>query len=133
MPKKKPAKPSIFERQGKVDRDDEISEELEGFREHEEHDGTPDDFEAKLHSGEAETDVYTEEGREELIEDDEVSEWEEGFSRGEDEPELAHCAACGRVLSQDSSRLVEREINHITYVFCSKQCANKGLVHAKKR
>ncbi len=130
MPKKKE---SIFEKPKKAVEDEEIAEEPEGFKEHEEHDETVDELEHKMHIGGKEIDVYTEEGREELLEEDEVGTWEEGFSRGEDEPELAHCAQCGKVLSQDQSRLAEREIDHTPYVFCSTVCANSGINHAKKK
>ncbi len=126
MPKKKE---SIFE---KPKQDEEIVEEPEGFKEHEEHDETPDELEHKMHVGGKEVDVYTEEGREELLEEDEVDTWEEGFARGEDNPELAHCAQCGKVLGQ-SQKLVEREIGHTTFLFCSDACAQQGVNHAKKK
>ena len=129
MPKKKP---TIFDKPKEEDAE-EISEEPMGFREHEEHEETPEEFEAKMHIGGAEVDMYTEEGREELMEDDEIADWEEGFAEGEDEPEKAHCAGCGKVLGQDKSRIVEREISHITYFFCSDRCAKAGIQHAKKK
>lgn len=131
MPKKK--KESIFERPKRSEDEEEIVEEPEGFKEHEEHDETSDERETKMHVGGAEVDMYTEEGREELMEDDEITEWEEGFAEGEDEPERAHCAQCGKVLSQNSSKLLEREMNHTTYLFCSTNCLNKGVKHAKKK
>jgi hypothetical protein len=132
MPKKKA--PTIFEKPKRAPEEEEITEEPEQFRdEKEEHAEPADDFATKMRVGGAEVDVYTEEGREELMEDDEVGMWEEGFSRGEDEPELAHCAGCGKVLSQEESKLIEREIDHTTYLFCSTACANNGLKHAKKK
>ncbi len=128
MPKKQ--KESIFEKP-KQD-DEEMVPEPEGFREHEEHAETPDELEHKMSIGGAEVDVYTAEGREELQEDDETADWEEGFARGEDDPELAHCAHCGKVLGQDASKLVEREIGHVVHVFCSAACAENGVKHGKK-
>ncbi|MEM2916323.1 MAG: hypothetical protein QXT19_03130 [Candidatus Woesearchaeota archaeon] len=130
MPKKKAV--TIFDKPKEEDAE-EISEEPEGFRELEEHPENPEEFRQKMDVGGAEIDVYTEEGREELMEDDEVAEWEEGFAEGEREPEKAHCAGCGKVLSQDESKIVEREIDHIIYNFCSDKCAKAGLQHAKKK
>ncbi len=129
---KKP-KPSIFEKPKRAAEEEKIEEQPEGFREHEEHPETPDEFKTKMRVGGAEIDVYTEEGREELVEEDEVAGWEEGFARGEDAPEIAHCAHCGKVLGQDESKLIEREIDHTTYLFCSTVCATNGLKHAKKK
>jgi hypothetical protein len=130
MPKKKAG--TIFDKPKEEDAE-EVSGEPGGFKELDEHDETPEEVKHKMHAGGAEVDVYTEEGREELMEDDEVSEWEEGFAEGETDPEKAHCAACGKVLSQDESKVVEREINHIIYNFCCDKCAAAGVQHAKKR
>ncbi|MGH9425389.1 MAG: hypothetical protein ACRD2L_03665 [Terriglobia bacterium] len=127
-----PEKENIFEKPKKAAEDDEIVEEPEGFKEGDEHDETPEEVEHKMHVGGKEVDVYTEEGREELLEEDEVSVVEEGFSRGEDEPEVAHCAGCGKVLSQ-SQKNIEREISHKIFLFCSDACVSKGAQHAKKR
>jgi len=131
MAKKK--KESIFEKPGKQEKDEQTDEVPMGFKEHEEHDETPDELESKMRVGGKEVDVYTTEGREELMEEDEVAGWEEGFAEGEDNPELAHCAHCGNVLSQDEEKVIEREIDHTTYLFCSAACATKGVKHAKKK
>lgn len=125
-------KPSIFDKPKEEDAG-EFSEEKEGFKEPGEHSGTKEDYQEKIDEGGADADVYTEEGREELMEDDEVADWEEGFSEGETEPEKAHCAACGKVLGQDESKIVEREINHKIWNFCCDKCASAGIQHAKKR
>jgi len=42
-------------------------------------------FEKKLAKHEVDEDVYSEEGREELLEDDEITVVEEGFMKGEEE------------------------------------------------
>jgi hypothetical protein len=126
MPKEQ--KPTIFEKQ-----DEEIDEVPEGFREGDDHDATSEEVELKMHVGGAEVDVYTEEGREELAEDDEVADWEEGFASGENDPEQAHCAACGKVLSQDKDEVVEREIRHERKLFCSDKCAQTGIQHGQKK
>jgi len=77
--------------------------------------------------GEKESDVYTAKGREELVEDGEISASEEGFMEGaEGKGELANCAHCGKVLSQDKSEIVEREIDDEIFLFCCDECAEKG-------
>lgn len=128
MPKKKE---SVFD-QRKSD-DEEISDEPKGFREKDEHDETHEEVEIKMHVGGKEVDMYTEEGREELMEDDEISVSEEGFAEGEEEPEKAHCAGCGKVLSQNKDTIIEKEFDNITLLFCSEKCASAGRQHAKKR
>ena len=45
---------------------------------------TKEEFEEKLAEGKVEEDVYTEEGRDELVENDEISADEEGFMEGEE-------------------------------------------------
>jgi hypothetical protein len=83
MPKKavkksKHAKPKS--NKGLVD-----DEPIEKVASHEEQDGedlTKEDYEDKIVKKEADEDVYTEEGRAELEEDDEIEPWEEGFSKG---------------------------------------------------
>jgi hypothetical protein len=127
-------KPSIFEKPKEEPGEDEVSESPEQFLdESEEHTESPEDVELKMRVGDKPVNVYTEEGREELLEEDEIGTWEEGFARGEDEPELAHCAACGKVLSQDESKLVEKEIGHVIRLFCSDKCAQAGVQHGKKQ
>lgn len=49
---------------------------------HEEYDLTKEEYEDKIEKKEADEDVYTEEGREELLDDDEIEDWEQGFSKG---------------------------------------------------
>ncbi len=48
----------------------------------EDYDLTKEEYEDKVEKKEAEPDVYTDEGREELIDDDEIDDAEEGFSKG---------------------------------------------------
>jgi len=115
------------------DEKEELVGEEHGFREGGEHEEAPEEVEHKMHVGGAEVDVYSEEGRVELMEDDEVAEWEEGFAKGEENSELAHCAACGKVLSQDESKVIEREIQNETHLFCSDKCASAGVQHGKKK
>ncbi len=106
-----------------------VSPEKEEFLESEEHAESSDDVETKMHIGEKDADVYTEEGREELLEDDQVSPREEAFSEGAtDRGGQGKCAACGKVLSQNQEEIIEREIDHKPVFFCSNECASKGKV-----
>lgn len=133
MPKK-PKKGSIYERPGKQDKDEKVNDESreQFLDESEEHIERPEEVKKKMHVGEKEVNVYTSEGREELIEEGEIAGWEEGFSEGEASSE-AHCGACGSALGQKADNVVEREINHVRYLFCCKECAAKGVDHAKKK
>ncbi|MBI2663159.1 hypothetical protein HYX15_01360 [Candidatus Woesearchaeota archaeon] len=70
---------------------------------------------------EEETDVYSEEGREESIEDDEIDEVEEGFMQGYDSGDrLAKCSLCHKPLTDD---FVEEELNDEIYRFCNEEHA----------
>lgn len=116
---------SIFE--GDLEKED-IEPEKDEFLESEEHEETSDEFDEELHTGEKATDVYTEEGREDLVEGDEIEPWEEGFSEGaEQKGELGACAHCSKPLKQEEKNVVEREIDGELYWFCSDKCAGKGL------
>ena len=104
-----------------------VSAEKEEFLESEEHSESSDDVETKMHTGEKAVDVYSEEGREELLEEDEISPREEAFSEGAtDRGSQGKCAHCGKVLSQDQNEVIEREIDHKPHFFCSNECAAKG-------
>ena len=68
-------------------------------------------------------DIYSEKGREDLVDDDEISPEEEGFMEGaEDGGKGAKCRRCGKVLGDD---LVEKEIDGDIHRFCSDKCAGK--------
>ncbi len=60
----------------------DIRTDKDSFFEGDEHDETSEEFKAKMGSGERDEDVYTAEGAEELLEDDEIDAKEEGFSEG---------------------------------------------------
>ncbi len=71
--------------------------------------------------------IYSEEGREEQLEDDEIDDIEQGFMQGyEQGDKLAKCALCGKILSD---RYVEEEINDETYHFC---CEHHAELFIKK-
>jgi len=87
---------------------------------------TEEETEQDMETGEKEEDVYTKEGREKLVEDDEIKPEEEAFMEGEEEKgELAKCANCGKVLSQKKEEVIEREIDDEIFWFCSDKCANE--------
>lgn len=129
MPKKstpkKVKKSTIFEgdlkRQG-------ISAERNEFLESDE-EGTAEDKELKMHSGEKDADVYTEEGREELEEEEgEIAPWEEAFAKGATgKGSMGNCEKCGKPLPHDESKIVEREYRGETYWFCCEKCAKAGV------
>ena len=68
-------------------------------------------------------DVYTDEGLEELEEDDEIAPWEEGFMEGaKGGGQGAKCRRCGKILIDD---FIERQIGTSIYRFCSEKCAEQ--------
>ncbi len=88
---------------------------------------TPEEEKQGMETGEKEEDVYSEEGRESLVEDDEIEPWEEEFMEGaEEKGEEGNCAHCGNVLSQEPEEVIEREIKGKKFKFCSDKCAQKG-------
>lgn len=68
--------------------------------------------------------IYTEEGREELIEDeDEITDVDEGFMKGyEEEEKMSECCQCGKVLGGE---VVEEEFDGDVLRFCSSKCASE--------
>ena len=74
--------------------------------------------------------IYTEKGREELIESDEISPTEEGFMEGaEDRGEQNCCSECGKLLGEDKENIYEREFDGEIKLFCSEEHAEN---YAKK-
>jgi hypothetical protein len=125
MPKKKG---SIFEK----DKDSEFVDEPEEFLEDEEHAGSHEDVEVKIHVGEKEADVYTEEGREELaVDEGEIAPWEEGFSEGAAGSESAHCEHCDKPIGDREENVFEREVGGKLMLFCSEKCAKAGVLKKK--
>ena len=109
-----------------------ISAEKEEFLEPEEHELSHDEQKLKLNTGEKEIDIYTEEGRDELEEDEEaIAPWEEAFAEGAvGRGQKAVCANCEKPLSQDEDKVIEREYRGETYWFCSDKCAKAGIKKA---
>lgn len=79
MPEKK--KKSIWDIDYKAE-DEEYAKESGMEDEPEEHEGSHDDAKKSIDIGLEEEDVYSEEGRESEVDNDEVEPWEEGFSEG---------------------------------------------------
>lgn len=68
-------------------------------------------------------DVYNEEEREKMVEEDEVKPEEASFVEGfEDGGEGVKCAQCGEILGDD---FIEIKVKGKVYSFCSKKCAEK--------
>lgn len=101
-----------------------IAEETEDYLEKEK---TEDETLEEMEEGEMDEDTTTREGREKLLEDDEISSEEEAFSEGaETRGKMGVCAQCGKPLSQEQDAVVEREISGKKVWFCSNGCARKG-------
>ena len=70
-------------------------------------------------------DIYSEEGREEQVDSDEISPREEGFMEGaHDDGQGAKCRKCGKILMDN---FIERKVDDETYRFCSDECADKYM------
>jgi len=79
--------------------------------------------EDEIPEDEKEKDVYSEEGREKLEEDAEISPREEGFMKGyEEDSKMTMCQNCNKVLERD---VVEKEIDGEIYRFCCDRCAEE--------
>ena len=73
--------------------------------------------------GKKEESPYTESGREVELDDDSLTDVDEGFMKGyEKDGTVAKCATCGKILGKD---IVEREFDGTIYRFCSGTCADK--------
>lgn len=91
---------------------------------------TSEDIEQEMETGEKEENVYSEEGREKLSEDDEMDPSEEGFMEGAEGRGQKHCCAeCGKLLGEDEENIVEREFEGDMKWFCSEEHAEN---YAKK-
>lgn len=81
-----------------------------------------DEERKKMSNGTEEADVYTEEGREKLVEDGELSPEESGFMEGaEGDGQQGKCQNCGKALL-NAEETVEKEINGEDKFFCSNEC-----------
>lgn len=79
--------------------------------------------------GDFDADVYTEEGREQLVEDDEITDVEEGFAEGYEHGETeVKCQNCGKMITDVA---VERSFRGREYFFCSISCAESYMKKVK--
>jgi hypothetical protein len=86
----------------------------------------------KIAKGKKEEDVYSEEGREELLEDDEIEPFEEGFMEGaEGRGKKNCCAECGKLLGEED--VFERQFGDETRWFCSEEHAENYAKRMKKK
>ena len=71
---------------------------------------------------EGDEEVYTSEGREHLVEEDEISPWEAAFMEGADDyGQNAKCGNCGKLLIRENT-VVEKVINRELFRFCCEEC-----------
>ncbi|MEK6839524.1 MAG: hypothetical protein AABX72_01165 [Nanoarchaeota archaeon] len=87
-----------------------------------------------METGDTEEGIYSDAGREELMEEeDEITDIDEGFMKGyEDEEKIAECQNCGNLLVNE--KVVEEEFDNQTYMFCTSECASEfETKRAKKK
>ena len=66
--------------------------------------------------------IYSDEGREDLLDNDEIEPFEEGFMKGaEMDGQNAKCRKCGRILV-NMDDVIEKEVDEKVMWFCSEQC-----------
>lgn len=81
------------------------------------------DEDLEMELGQKDEDVYSEEGREHLVEDDEISPTEAGFMKGEEDGgKDAVCTSCGQILQEDHEEIVEKEFDGEIRLFCNSEC-----------
>lgn len=74
--------------------------------------------------GTFDADVYTEEGREELVEEGVIDDVEEGFVEGYEHGEhQVACQNCGKMLLDEN--FVEEEFDKDIYRFCNDSCVEE--------
>ena len=84
-----------------------------------------DEIKQEMEEGKADEEVYTDEGREKLVEDDEISPEEEGFMEGaEGRGQQTSCKYCGKMISEEKD-IVERKVNGEILLFCCEEHAEK--------
>jgi len=95
---------------------------------------TMEEKQEDIREGEAEKNVYTEEAREEMVDEDGIEPWEEAFMEGaEGRGGQASCRQCGKLLSDDPEKVVERKIEEHDLRFCSDECAEKYMKRRGKK
>jgi len=112
--------------------DESKKDDIDSSEESEDEPASTEDFAIKVQVGDKEADVYTEAGRTDLKEEeDEIANWEEGFSEGAEGTEGAHCENCHKPLGDRDATIIEREVKGKILLFCSEKCASAGAVKKK--
>ena len=94
---------------------------------------TPNEILEEMELGELDEDLETEEGRELLVDDDEISPEEAGFSEGaSEEGQLAKDALTGEPL-MGADNVIELEMNGKLYRFVNEKNAQKFKQKHKKK
>ncbi len=89
----------------------------------EEDEKAPEDIVEGMHKGEKDEDVYSEEGLDEELEDDEISDWEQGFMEGElHSGRFAECYTCAKILDNIAEDIFIKEDDDEKHYYCSEEC-----------
>ena len=93
-----------------------------------------EELKQEMKEGKKEENVYSEEGREKLAEDDEIDPSEEGFMEGaEGRGQKTSCAECGKLIAEDDENIIEKEVNGEIKVFCcSEHAENYSANHPEE-
>ncbi len=84
----------------------------------------PEEEQSNFDEG-ADEEVYSSEGRDKLVEEDEISPWEAAFMEGADnDGQQAKCRKCGKML-QRSELIIEKVVDGELYRFCSDKCSDE--------
>lgn len=88
---------------------------------------TKDEQRKDISEGDQDEEVYTEQGRQAMVDDDELSPSEAGFMEGaEGRGQDTSCAHCGKLLGDREEGVHEKKVDGKTLFFCSEECAEKG-------
>ncbi|MFO8016446.1 MAG: hypothetical protein R6U32_05055 [Candidatus Woesearchaeota archaeon] len=83
-----------------------------------------DDEYLEMEMGNKEDDVYSDEGREDLVENGEITSIEQGFMEGAElDGQQAKCANCGQMLTPGNT--IEKQMEGETKWFCSEECVQR--------
>ena len=95
---------------------------------------TSEEIKQDMEEGKKAENVYSEEGREKLVEDGEIEPHEDGFMEGaEGRGQKNCCAECGVNLGEEETKVIEREFDGDTKWFCSEEHAeNYAKSHPEK-
>ncbi len=101
----------------------------EPFKEDKEQQENTEEKSRKDNMGDETADVYSEGGREDAVEHDEIEPWEEAFTEGAEGQEQkgtrGDCPTCGKPLGDRDEVVVERKIKGEIIQFCCEECAKK--------